>query len=95
MGSDSNKCTFCTIKGKMELSNRGIGEDRPEFQYYINLLPVGETTDHLFWECENVNRCIQECYRYIRGFDWYNGNEIMTKKEFFLGHENATVAKKG
>jgi len=92
IGAESNKCTFCTIKGKQELRERGIGNERPEYQYYLNLLPV-ENINHIFWECEHVSRCIQECYRWIRGFDWYRGNETMARKEFFLGRERENVGK--
>jgi len=93
MGNTSNKCTFCEIVGKKELSERNIGEERPEYQYYISLLPI-ETVNHLFWECDNVQPCLNQCYRWIRGLNWYNGVETMDKKSFFMGISNETVNKK-
>jgi len=80
-------CTFCNIRGRKELSDRGILEDRPEFEYYLRLLPT-ETVNHLFWECEHSQVVIQRCYRWIRGFDWYNGNNVIDQKSFFVGLEN-------
>ena len=79
--------TFCKIKGRAELLNRGIAEERPEFQYYMNLLPV-ESTDHLFWECEVSQTVIQRCYRWIKGDDWLNSYEEIEKYEFLIGMEN-------
>jgi len=83
----SPTCTFCEIKGKVELLERGILMGMPEYNYYMNLLPV-ESVEHLFWECPNSNLVIQQCYRWIRGLDWYNGNEEIEKFEFLIGVEN-------
>jgi len=80
----SNVCTFCEIEGRRELNLRGIGEDNIEFMYYLNLQPV-ETTSHLFWECTHVQEIIQRFYRWVRGLDWYRGNEVIEKSSFFLG----------
>jgi len=80
-------CTFCTIKGRVQLQERGITENMPEYDYYLQLLPV-ETTDHLFWECEHSTIVIQRCFRWIRGFDWYNGNNTIDKKSFLIGVED-------
>ena len=77
----SSKCTFCEILAKRELTGQNVGEDRPEFQYYIGLLQK-ETTTHMFWECEQVQPLIQKCYRYIRGLDWIRGQETIGKKKF-------------
>ena len=59
-------CTFCIVKGKQELAIRGINQDRPEYEYYLGLLPA-ETVDHLFWECEHVQGIIQKTYRWVMG----------------------------
>jgi len=80
-------CTFCEIKAKVELRERGILMDMPEYNYYMNLLPV-ENVDHLFWECTTTSLVIQQCYRWVRGFDWYNGNEEIEKYEFLIGMES-------
>jgi len=80
-------CTFCEIKAKVELRERGILMEMPEYNYYMNLLPV-ENVDHLFWECNTTSLVIQQCYRWVRGFDWYNGNEEIEKYEFLIGMES-------
>jgi len=80
-------CTFCEIKSRADLYVRGITVDMPEYPYYMNLQPV-ESVDHLFWECPTSNLVIQQCYRWIRGFDWYNGIEEMDKFEFLIGIDN-------
>jgi len=77
-------CTFCSIKGRVDLNERGIGEGMPEFGYYLNLLPA-ENSDHLFWECEFSQTLIQRCYRWIKGEDWLYGNEEIEKYEFLIG----------
>ena len=78
------QCTFCVLKGKKELSDRGIVENRPEYAYYLELLPV-ENISHLFWECEFSQILIQQTYRWIRGLNWYAGNETISKSSFFSG----------
>jgi hypothetical protein len=93
LGQDSNKCTFCTIVGKKELLDRNIAENRPEYQYYLNLLPV-ENVEHIFWQCEHVRVCINQCYRWIRGYRWYDGVETIDQQSFFIGVPNDTVNKK-
>jgi len=80
-------CTFCEIKGRRELEERGIAVGMPEYGYYLNLLPV-ESVDHFFWSCETSNDIIQKCYRWVRGFDWYNGNERIEKNTFLIGIES-------
>jgi len=93
MGHETDKCTFCLLSAHKELAERGITRDMPEFAYYTNLLSV-ENVNHLFWECEHVSKCIHQCYRWIRGFDWYHGNEEISKSEFFMGIEKEDVSKK-
>ncbi len=44
------------------------GKDRPEYDYYLNLLPE-ETVKHLFWECEWVSEMVQKVYRWMRGVE--------------------------
>jgi len=83
----SSKCTFCEISAKKELTEQNIGENRPEFQYYIGLLQK-ETTSHIFWECELVQPLIQKSYRYMRGLDWIRGQETIGKKCFLTGINN-------
>ena len=70
-----------------ELAGRGINEDDIEYEYYLGLQPI-ETVHHLFWECEHINNVIQKSYRWIRGFDWIRGQEVMDKNCFFLGINN-------
>ena len=84
MNIGNGKCTFCTIKAKADLTLRNIDENRPEYEYYLNLQPA-ESVAHLFWDCEHVQQLIQKFYRYIRNFDWLNGIETIGKKSFFLG----------
>ena len=43
-------CTFCRLEGVRELQLRGINEDRPEYLYYLNLLP-NETVNHILRVC--------------------------------------------
>ena len=76
------QCTFCRITAIKDLTQGNINEDRPEFQYYLNLQPR-EDLNHLFWDCSHVNHVIQKCYRWIRGFDWLRGDEIKEKNSFF------------
>jgi len=80
-------CTFCEIRGRADLADRHIGVDRPEFRHYLDLLPI-ETVEHLFWDCELSNIVIQRCYRWIRGYDWYYGDETISKASFLIGIEN-------
>jgi hypothetical protein len=93
LGQESNKCTFCTIVSRKELMDRNIAEDRPEYQYYLSLLPV-ETVEHIFWQCEHVQMCINQCYRWIRGYRWYDGVETIDQQSFFIGVLKDTVNKK-
>jgi len=44
--------------------------------------------EHLFWECDHSKVVIQRCYRWIRSFDWYNGNNMIDHKSFFIGIDN-------
>ncbi len=83
----SNKCTFCEIIGKQDLTRRGIIEGDPEFDYYLALQPV-ETVPHLFWDCIHVQEVIHKFYRWIMDLDWYHGNAQIDKKSFFLGLEH-------
>ena len=80
-------CTFCEIKGRADLMERGIEMNMPEYRYYMDLAPL-ESVEHLFWECETSNLVIQQCYRWIRGYNWYTGNETMEKYEFLIGMDN-------
>jgi hypothetical protein len=80
----SNKCTFCTITAKKELEERGINNERPEYQYYLDLQPR-ENVDHIFWDCEHVQNIIQKAYRWMRNMDWMRGNETISKESFFIG----------
>ena len=84
MDGSPAQCTFCTIEAKRELHVQGVTEDRPEYNYYLNLKPT-ETLKHLFWECNWVQNVIQMCYRWIRGFDWYRGLETIDFNNFMLG----------
>jgi len=86
---DNNRpqCTFCILKAERELLERNIGEDRPEYEYYLSLCS-SETVNHLFWECCHVQPLIQKCYRWIRGLDWLNGNDRISKESFFRGELN-------
>ena len=83
----SPMCTFCEIKGRKELADRGIGINRPEYQYYLNMLPP-ESVEHLFWQCDISFNLIQKCYRWIRGMDWYNGIETIDREKFLIGIDN-------
>ncbi len=87
MEGSSPNCTFCEIRGRAELAERGIGMDRPEYLYYLERLP-SETVEHLFWGCESSNDVIQKCYRWVRGMDWYNGNETIGRVSFMMGVDN-------
>jgi len=77
-------CTFCVLRGKKELALRGVNQERPEYEYYLGLLPV-ETVDHIFWDCEHVQGLIQRTYRWILGV----GDGVMlqpaVKKNFMMG----------
>jgi exonuclease III len=83
---DENRrnCTFCVLKGKQELALRGINQERPEYEYYLGLLPV-ETVDHLFWSCEHVQGVIQKTYRWIIGAEEGDRMEPLVKETFMRG----------
>jgi len=76
-------CTFCIIQGKRELEVRGINRDQPEYEYYLNLLPV-ETVKHLFWECEAVQGIIQKVNRWICGRAQDEG-DLLSYTSFMMG----------
>ena len=61
-----------------ELEDRGIGEDRPEFQYYLGLVEA-ETVEHLFWECGFVQGLIQQCVKWL-----CNDNEKAIGRDSFM-----------
>jgi hypothetical protein len=86
------QCTFCVIQGKLDLENRNLGPENPEYNYYLNLLPR-EDISHLFWDCIHVQDVVQKAYRWIRGFNWYRGQERIEKDQFFQGiwHEYAAI----
>jgi hypothetical protein len=87
---NSSKCTFCCIVAKNELRTRGIGEDRAEYNYYLNLQPI-ETVSHLFWECDHVQPLIQQIYRWVFGMDWALGNEVIGRDDFFQGNVRSSI----
>jgi hypothetical protein len=84
IGNENPGCTFCVIWAKKELEERGIVQDRPEYDYYLRLVEV-ETVGHLFWDCEHSNKVIQQAYRWMYGYDWYRGIEQVNRDEFFIG----------
>ena len=63
---------------------RGIGEDRVEYNYYLGLLE-SESIEHLFWWCQHIEDLIQKVYRWVNGFDWLRGNETMNYTDFIMG----------
>ncbi len=78
-------CTFCLIRGRQELADRGIDIDRPEYEYFLSILPV-ETTYHLFWDCEHVQDLIQKTYRWVKGVGMAEiGFQALVKEKFFMG----------
>jgi len=80
-------CTFCIIRGRQELSARGIGIDRPEYEYFLGILPV-ETSHHIFWDCEHVQDLIQKTYRWVKGAGMAeNGFQALMKEKFFMGEK--------
>lgn len=60
------------------MEERGIGEDRPEFQYYLGLIE-SETLNHLFGECGAVQCLIKQCVKWLS-----NDNEREIGKESFM-----------
>jgi hypothetical protein len=82
-----DKCTFCLIKAKMDLRIRGITEEMPEHNYYLQLQSP-ETISHLFWNCDIVQPLIQKCFRWIRNLDTNNALETIDKEIFMLGCVN-------
>jgi len=85
--NESNKCTFCEVSARHELTRRGIAEGDAEYEYYLNIQPT-ETVTHLFWDCIHVQDLIQKFYRWIRNLDWYRGNAQIDKKSFFIGKQH-------
>ncbi len=83
-GENDGKFTFCKLSRVGELRERGIGEERAEFIYYINLAD-SESLTHLFWECDHVQNLIQKVYRWVMGWDWVRGGETISKKDFMMG----------
>ena len=70
--NESDKCTFCEVSARHELTRRGIAEGDAEYEYYLNIQPI-ETVTHLFWDCIHVQDLIQKFYRWIRNL----GTEVM------------------
>jgi hypothetical protein len=59
-------CTFCTIKKRRELKNRGIEIGTP--QYEVEIVQVEpETIEHLMWLCTEVNGVIKEYVNELAG----------------------------
>jgi hypothetical protein len=88
-------CTFCYIFAKRELREREIDENRPEYEYYLGLVPA-ENINHLFWECEHVQPIIQESYRYLKNIqDQEFGGDIrlLSKETFFRGEIRSCLGK--
>jgi hypothetical protein len=75
---------------KNELRTRGIGEDRAEYNYYLNLQPT-ENVSHLLWECDHVQPLIQQIYRWVFGMDWALGNEVIGRDDFFQGNVRSSI----
>ena len=85
------QCTFCLIEAKIQLSDRGLTEANPEYNYLLNLQPT-ESVEHLFWTCTKVQPIIQKCFRWVMGFDWLRGDETIEKSEFLAGIAHPYVA---
>jgi hypothetical protein len=83
-------CTFCTIIAKRELRERNIGENQPEYEYYLGLVP-SENTTHFFWDCEHVQETIQGFYRGLREIpeNVFGGPGVdqlgLTRNIYFMG----------
>jgi hypothetical protein len=88
-GENDGKCTFCKIFAQKELRDRGIGDDRPEYPYYLGLLN-SETINHIFWECDWSKKVINTCFRWMTGRDWYRGEETVNKEDFMIGTMHPT-----
>jgi len=82
---NDGKCTFCRIAKIKELVERGIGEERPEYGYYLGLIEA-ETLSHIFWECEIIQSLVQQCYRWMCG----NVNGVIDKDTFMIGKEGSS-----
>jgi len=90
MGEYRPQCTFCTLIGKRELLHRGVAENRPEYQYYLDMRER-ETVQHIFWDCDPVQELIQKCFKWIMGQNWMEaGGDLIGENSFLLGvmHEN-------
>jgi hypothetical protein len=69
-------CTFCTIKKKRELRNRGI--EIGSAQYEVEIVQVeSETIEHLMWFCREVNGVVKEYINELAGTR--NGNVSVSK----------------
>jgi hypothetical protein len=83
-GDVDRKCTFCKIveKGRQK---QILGRDLTQAEI-DGLNVVDEDRPHIFWNCEVVNRCIQDVY----GRFW-GGNRQVEKKHFLLGMDTGIV----
>jgi hypothetical protein len=83
-GDVDRKCTFCKIieTGRQkQLLGRDLTQAEVE-----GLNVTDEDRPHIFWNCEVVNRCIQDVY----GRFW-GGNRQVEKKQFLLGIDTGIV----
>jgi hypothetical protein len=83
-GEVDRKCTFCKIKGKMDLENT-LGRQPTEIE--IGRIQVAdENRPHIYWDCPYVQECIQQVHKKLWG-----GDINVEKKSFLMGKEMGTV----
>jgi hypothetical protein len=61
-------CTFCKIRKKKELTDRGINEGSVRFNLEIEQIE-NETVEHLLWDCGETNRTVKGVVNRLTGRD--------------------------
>jgi hypothetical protein len=87
-GDVDRKCTFCKLRTEIQMREE-LGRELTLAEKE-GIAAADEDRPHIFWDCNTVNRCIQEVYSSFWGnnVNVNKGDYLMGKE---LGTEEATV----